>query len=436
MNYFYFELLIGILLLISLLFFINSNTIAISIFLLSLVFLVNCDILEYYNSWEIVIKGFCIIVGLITFNSFSKRDVKSSGILVIAIVLAATMLISCSNTLLIYICLEFQTLSLFVLIARKQNEVAKIEAALKYFVLSSLSSGIYLIGSALLFINNGTCEINILSGDLLSMEKIFIITALLFKLACAPFHMWAPDVYQGCDNKSLLIIGTLPKISVFSLLISISPNTRLLLLAAILSLLIGSIGALNQTRINKILAYSGILNMGFILVGILTNSYIGLEVAILYLIFYVISFSLFLLIIDSFQNKSISDLAGFSTHNTVLSVTLGLLILSIAGIPPFSGFLVKWLILEMAISYKFVLTSLLCVTCAIIAGVYYLRLLKITYFQNDKYYLVWKKVLLKEQNDENVRSITTSLLFFAISFIILCPHLAKELVHVALLSLS
>ena len=436
MNYFYFELLIGILLLISLLFFINSNTIAVSIFLLSLIFLINCDILEYYSSWEIVIKGFCVIIGLITFNSFSQKDIRSSGILVIAIILAATMLISCSNTLLIYICLEFQTLSLFVLIARKQNEVVKIEAALKYFVLSSLSSGIYLIGSALLFINNGTCEINMISGDLISMEKIFIITALLFKLACAPFHVWVPDVYQGCDNKSLLILGTLPKISVFSLLISISPNTRLLLLAAILSLLIGSVGALNQTKINKILAYSGILNMGFILVGILTSSYTGLEVATLYLLFYVISFSLFLLLIDSFQNKNISDLAVFSTHNTVLSITLGLLVLSIAGIPPFSGFLVKWLILEMAISYKFILTSLLCVACAIIAGVYYLRLLKITYFQNDKYYLVWKKVLLKEQDGENVRSITTSLLFFVISFIILCPHLAKELVHVALLSLS
>jgi len=167
------------------------------------------------------------------------------------------------------------------------------------------------------------------------------------------------------------------------------PNSKLVLISTILSLLVGSIGALNQTKIKKLLAYSGIINMGFIFLGLATNSYSGLEASLLYLIIYSISFLLFLLLIDIVDSKqnNIIGLSNIGNINLVILITLVLLILSIAGIPPFAGFFVKWIILEAAISYNFLLTSIISVLCAVVAGVYYLRLVKISYFQEDKSFL-------------------------------------------------
>nr|AER54491.1 NADH dehydrogenase subunit 2 [Cyanea capillata] len=437
MNYFYFEFLIGVLLLLSLLIFLNSNFVNI----ISLVFLLfvvtNFNILDFYSTWEITMKIICIIFGLFIYNTLNKQDINSVGVLILSVILAAILIISCNNLLALYICLELQSLSLFILIARKRNELEKVEAALKYFVLSSLSSGLFLLGSALCFIINGSCDIYILSANTLSIEKSLIIVALLFKLASAPFHIWTPDIYQGCDNKSLLILGILPKISIFTILITILPNSKLVLISTILSLLVGSIGALNQTKIKKLLAYSGIINMGFIFLGLVTNSYSGLEASLLYLIIYSISFLLFLLLIDIVDSKqnNIIGLSNIGNINLVILITLVLLILSIAGIPPFAGFFVKWVILEAAISHNFLLTSIISILCAVVAGVYYLRLVKISYFQEDKSFLTWKKALIKENKLSYNNSVISSLLFFLICFILLCPHVLKELAHLSILSI-
>lgn len=437
MNYFYFEFLIGVLLLFSLLVFLNSNFVNIISLFFLLPIIINSNILDFYSIWEIILKIICILFGVFIYNTLNKQDKTSIGVLVFSVILAAILIVSCSNLLALYICLELQSLSLFILIARKRNELQKVEAALKYFVLSSLSSGLFLLGSALCFIINGTCDLHILSANILSIEKSLIIVALLFKLASAPFHIWTPDIYEGCDNKSLAILGILPKISVFSVLVTILPNSKLVLISTILSLVIGSIGALNQIKIKKLLAYSGIINMGFIFLGLATNSYGGLEASLLYLIVYSISFLLFLILIDLMGSKhnNIIELSNIGSINLIVLVTLVFLILSIAGIPPFAGFFVKWLILETAISYDFILTSLISILCAMVAGVYYLRLVKISYFQEDKSFLVWKKVLIKENKLSYSNSVLSSLLFFLICFILLCPHIMKELAHMAILSI-
>nr|AVP26548.1 NADH dehydrogenase subunit 2 [Cyanea nozakii] len=436
MNYFYLEILLFILLLISLLFHMNPNMISVFIFVLSLILIKYYNILEVYNSWEIVTKGFCVVIGLVILTNFEKKELESLSVLIISIILATTMMISCVNTLSIYVCLELQSLSLFVLLSRKRNAVKSIEAALKYFVLSSLSSGIYLLGSALLFLSSGTCDIQILSDSCMTIEKTLIICALLFKLACAPFHVWAPEVYYGCDAKSLITIGTLPKIGVISVLIHMTPNASFILVVAILSLVIGSVGALNHTKINKILAYSGILNMGFILIGIAGNSHNSLESCVIYLTYYIISFLLILMLINNFSINSLDKLVAFSTKNVTISITFGFLVLSIAGIPPFGGFFAKWLILNSAVNLDLIVTVIVAVFCTVIAGVYYLRMIKISNFQEDRSYLTWKKILLKENMRYKSNNITSSVLFFLIFFIIFCPHLIKEIAHISIISIS
>ena len=177
--------------------------------------------------------------------------------------------------------------------------------------------------------------------------------------------------------------------------------------------------------------------MGFIFLGLATNSYGGLEASLLYLIVYSVSFLLFIILIDLMDSKqnNIIELSNIGGINLTVLITLVLLILSIAGIPPFAGIFVKWLILETAISYDFIVTSLISVLCAVVAGVYYLRLIKISYFQEDKSFLMWKKILIKENKLSYSNSILSSLLFFLVCFTLLCPHIMKELAHMAVLSI-
>lgn len=392
---------------------------------------------EYgYNSWELLLKILIIVMGLFALNFLESKDMASIAVLVLSIILASILLISANNLLAIYIAMELQSLSLFILIAKKRNSVDKVEAALKYFVLSSISSGFFLLGSALYFSFNGSCDLYTLSISTLSLEKVLIIVALLFKLSAAPFHIWAPDIYQGCDNSSLILLGTLPKISILGVMIVLLPNVKLILFATIISLLVGCVGALNQTNIKKLLAYSGIINMGFILLGISTNSFSGIEASVLYVFIYSLSFLFFIFIINLFmsQRDNISEFSGLLGVNTVLLVSTAFLVLSLAGIPPFAGFLIKWIILTTAISYNFIFSSIISIVCAVIAGVYYLRLLKISYFQVDKSFFIWKKVLIKDNTISLNNSIILGLIFFITTFLIVCPHIFLEIIHFGTLS--
>lgn len=315
-----------------------------------------------------------------------RKEFSEVGVLVMSVVLSSLFLVSSHNLLAVYIALELQSLSLFIFISRKKNSPSKVEAGLKYFVLSSISSGILLLGAALHFCFTGSCDVASLSDEYLSFEKVMIIAALLFKLAVAPFHIWSPDVYQGADNQSLVLLGTLPKISVIAVLVSISPSLKLLLIAAVLSLITGCVGALNQINVRKLLAYSGIMNMGFVLLGLGANSHYGLEASIFYAFVYMLSFVFLVSISDMVVSKdaNLPEFSGIISGNAVLLVSVVLIAFSFAGIPPFAGFLIKWFVLSSTMAAKLIFGSILSVTCAIIAGVYYLRIVKIGYFQVDK----------------------------------------------------
>lgn len=244
----------------------------------------------------------------------------------------------------LYLALELQTLSLFILVALKRDSAYSTEAGLKYFVLGALSSGLFLFGCVLLYGLTGEASvqgINLLLGG--EIGRIFITISLLFKLSVAPFHMWAPDVYEGAPTIITALLATVPKISVYSILVQIGPTTNVILICAAISIIYGAIGAINQTRIKRLLAYSGIGHMGFILFGVAIGSFESIQASFIYMIIYVImSICSFSLIISlNLRRGFLVELSGMSRNHPVMAMTLAVVLFSIAGIPPLAGFLSK-----------------------------------------------------------------------------------------------
>ena len=398
----------------------------------------------YYSSintvvtdWEYFIKLICLVLGIICINFKPQLIISSSEILIMCIVLASMVMISCTNLLGLYLCLELQSLSIFILLARKRQNVDKVEASLKYFVLSSISSGLFLLGASLIFINTGSCDYTPLSYNDYGLEKSLLVIALLFKLAASPFHFWAPDVYQGADNKALIVLGTLPKISIFGIFIILFPNNKLVMLATILSLLIGAIGAINQTNIKRLLAYSSILGMGFVLFGLNTMCYQGLEGGLIYLTIYIVTFSGIIFVSEMIikENSLIIELSSFLSQNKILLLLFGLLVFSLAGIPPLGGFIAKWFVISSAVTQGFINSSIISIVCAMIAGVYYLRLIKIAYFEYDKSFLMWRKILLGKERPSHVTSLILGCIVYFISFLLLSPQILYEITHYSVVSI-
>ena len=256
-----------------------------------------------------------------------------------------------------YLTLELQTLSLFILVALKRDSAYSTEAGLKFFVLGALSSGLFLLGCVLLYGLTGEVSIQgtgnlwfpvpteggttpVLGGGV-EIGRIFITISLLFKLSAAPFHMWAPDVYEGAPTTTTALLATVPKMGVYSILVQIGPTTNVILICAAISIISGAIGALNQTRIKRLLAYSGIGHMGFILFGVAVGSFESIQASLIYMIIYIImsicSFSLIL----GFNRGLLVEFSGISRNNPVIAMTLAVAFFSIAGIPPLAGFLSK-----------------------------------------------------------------------------------------------
>lgn len=267
-----------------------------------------------------------------------------SPVLILIVAFSSLLLVSSINWLSIYLAIELQTLTLFILAALKRDSSYSTEAGLKYFVLGAVSSGIFLFGCALLYGLTGETSIqginSILTAD---VGKVLITISLLFKLSAAPFHMWAPDVYDGSPTTITALLAIVPKVGVFSILIQIGPVTNVVLLCAVFSMIYGAIGALNQTKIKRLLAYSGIAHMGFILFGVAIGSFESVQATLIYLIIYVImgicSFSIILSL--KLTKDLIVELSGLSRKNPVIALTLALTFLSTAGVPPLAGFLSK-----------------------------------------------------------------------------------------------
>ena len=361
-------------------------------------------------------------------------------ILLLIVVLSSLLLVSSVNWLSIYLAIELQTLTLFILVAIKRDSAYSTEGGLKYFVLGAVSSGLFLFGCALLYGLSGETSIQGINSVLTTdVGKILITVSLLFKLSVAPFHMWAPDVYEGAPTIITALLSTIPKIGIFAILVQIGPIINVVLICAVFSIICGSIGALNQTKIKRLLAYSGIGHMGFVLFGVAIGSLESIQASLIYMIIYVVmsicSFSIILSL--KLTKNLIVEVSGISRENPVIALTLALTFISIAGIPPLAGFLSKWLILLAGMSNGYYLICILIVLSSVIAGVYYVRLVQIIYFplgSTDYSMLIWQKVLKKEKRIDLSKSILIGVTFFIILFLIASPNFLLQITHDATIS--
>ncbi len=413
------------------------------------------------NSW-IVITKLIIIVGSVSLllmyslngilsskgvsvyvqrTSPEKMNEGSWIILILIVALSSLLLVSSLNWLSFYLAIELQALTLFILVAIKRDSAYSTEAGLKYFVLGALSSGLFLFGCVLLYGVTGEISIqginSVLTAD---VGKVLITVSLLFKLSIAPFHMWAPDVYEGAPTVITALLAIVPKVAVFSILVQIGAVTNMVLGCAIISIIYGSVGALNQTKIKRLLAYSGIAHMGFTLLGGAIESFESIQAGLIYIIVYTImsicSFSIILSL--NFRKNLIIEFSGLSRDNSVIAFTLGLVFLSIAGIPPLTGFLSKWFVLLAGVSGGYYLIAIVVVISSVIAGVYYVRVVQIIYFPiglGDYGTLIWQKILKKAKEIDFRKSLLTGLTFFMILFIIISPNFLLQMTHEAIISL-
>ena len=356
--------------------------------------------------WRNVIMLLVLIsfIGVLNMIKDHRFEIIALNIMVFT---GSVMIILCDHLIIIYLGLELQTFSLFILISKNKISIKGSEAGLKYFILGALSSGLFLLGTSFIFTTglslnlkdiyiNGGFEINSIK-----IAIILICLSLFFKLAIFPLHFWIPDIYEGSSWEVITLLSTLPKISVLSIILQILGYSNLFILCALASIIVGTIGALNQTKLKRLLAYSGISHMGFIMLGfgILSNQ--GYEASFVYLFIYVITMiGLFLLVKFTFFTKNyyLIELGGQNISNKVIAFSWGVFFLSVAGVPPLSGFISKWLILTVVMDYQYIISALIGITFSAIAAGYYLRVLKITYFQKSASYLNWEYIMKPKDN--------------------------------------
>ena len=313
-----------------------------------------------------------------------------------------SVMVSAGHFLTAYIGLELLSLSLYAMIALRRDSADAAEAALKYFVLGALASGLLLYGISMVYGATGSLEFasvlaNAYDGQantwLLKLGLVFIVVAVAFKLGAVPFHMWVPDVYQGAPTSVAAFVGTVPKIAAvvfaFRILVTglgttVNDWTPMLAILAVASLLVGNLAAIMQSNIKRMLAYSTVSHMGFILLAFMAGAIgftAGLYYAIAYVVMGLVGFGVLMLLSnEAFECEEISDLAGLNQRHAWYAFLMLLAMFSMAGIPPLMGFYAKFAVIKALLSQGFVWISVFAVVMSLIGAFYYLRVVKVMYF--------------------------------------------------------
>jgi NADH-quinone oxidoreductase subunit N len=328
--------------------------------------------------------------------------------------LGMSMMISGQNFIVIYLGLELLTLSSYALVALRRDNTQATEAAMKYFVLGAMASGFLLYGMSMMYGATGSLELSavlkaIASGQVnhqvLVFGLVFIVAGLAFKIGAVPFHMWIPDVYQGAPTAATLMIGGAPKLAAFAILVRLLVEgmlplafdwQQMLALLAIGSLLIGNLAAIAQTNLKRMLAYSTISQMGFVLLGFVAGVINGettlaanaYSSAMFYMVSYVLTtlaaFGIIMLLArQGFESEEITDLAGLNQRSPLYAGVMAICLFSMAGIPPMVGFYAKLSVLQslVASGQAFYLgLAIFAVIMSLIGAFYYLRVVKVMYF--------------------------------------------------------
>ncbi|HEY7906373.1 MAG TPA: NADH-quinone oxidoreductase subunit NuoN [Wenzhouxiangella sp.] len=321
--------------------------------------------------------------------------------------LGIMVMISAASLLTLYLGLELLALSTYALVALNRDSLQGSEAAMKYFILGSLASGLLLYGMSLIYGATGSLDLAAISASLggsagesllLTFGLVFIVVGVAFKLGVVPMHMWVPDVYHGAPLATTLFIGTVPKIASLALVVRLLEDglgnlhgdwQLMLVIIAALSLILGNLAAIAQTNIKRMLAYSTISHMGFMLLGILAGTNEGYAAAMFYTLAYVFmsagAFAVVILISNGEREADqIDDLKGLAKRHPWYAFMMLMLMFSLAGIPVFLGFFAKWQVIAATISAGFTGLAVLAVVMAVIGAFYYLRVVKVMYFDEPE----------------------------------------------------
>ncbi len=339
-----------------------------------------------------------------TYLKDRKLYIGEFHILCLFATLGMMLLVSAGSLVMVYVGLELLTLSSYALVALNRDSPLSSEAAMKYFVLGALASGILLYGMSMIYGATGTLDIRSIHGvvasgvgnntTLLTFGLVFLVAGIGFKFGAAPFHMWLPDVYQGSPTAVTTFIGSAPKIAAFGMAWRLLDGAlgglhahwgEMLAVLAVLSLAIGNVVAIAQTNLKRLLAYSTISHVGFLLLGLSNGTPAGFAAAMFYAIAYAIMSaaafgSIQLLARAGFEAEEIDDFKGLNQRNPWYAFVVLLVMASLAGIPPLFGFFAKLLVLKAALDAGMMWLAIVAIVFAIVGAFYYLRVIKVMYF--------------------------------------------------------
>jgi NADH-quinone oxidoreductase subunit N len=364
-------------------------------------------VIDYLSSFMKIVTLLAAFLVLVISSNYLKtlKIFKIEyPILILSSVLGMMIMISSNDLIVFYMGLELQSLALYVLATFNRDQLKSSEAGLKYFVLSALSSGLLLYGCSLIYGFTGSTNFNIIANQLNSNEYaitfgiVFILVGLAFKISAVPFHMWAPDVYEGSPTSVTLFFTMVPKIAALTVFIRflyvhflnfIDQWQMILIFLSIASMLFGAIAAIGQTNLKRLIAYSSIGHVGYILAGVATGSNDGIQSSVIYITIYIImNLGLFSCLLMMKRNnkyfEDIEDLSGLSKNHPLMSLSLLVILFSLAGIPPLAGFFAKFYIFKSVLEQSMYFLAIVGLLSTVVAAFYYLRIIKIMYFDKEK----------------------------------------------------
>ena len=404
----------------------NSSSIVynLSIFTLFLSLLINLNLFSFNNFYLfngaykvdhlsnfmkvlIIVSGIFVMLSSSKYLKINKIFKIEYPILLLSSILGMFIMISSNDLMVFYLGLELQSLALYVLASFKRNDQLSSESGLKYFVLSALSSGLLLYGCSLIYGFSGSTNFDQISNNIsevqygLTLGIVFILVGLAFKISAVPFHMWAPDVYQGSPTSVTIFFAILPKIAALSVFIRFlyvpfidlfEQWQSIIVFISIASMLLGSFAAIGQTNIKRLIAYSSIGHIGYALAGLAVGTNLGIQSSIAYITIYLIMnlgfFSCLLMLKrNDVYYETINDLSGLSKNHPIISLCFLIQLFSLAGIPPLAGFFAKFYIFIAVIEQSMYFLAIVGLLATVVSAFYYLRIIKVIYFDkpNDEF---------------------------------------------------
>ena len=321
--------------------------------------------------------------------------------------LGVMLLISANSLVMIYLGLELISLSVYALVAFNRESGRGSEAAMKYFVLGSMASGMLLYGMSMIYGATGSLVLNDIaeaisrqgsSDILLIFGLVFVVVGIAFKFGIVPFHMWIPDVYEGAPVAVTLFISSLPKLAAFAMAFRLLHSglgdlhihwQGMLQIMALLSIVVGNLAAIMQTNIKRMLAYSTISHMGFVLLGLLPGTAFGYSASMYYVIVYALmstaAFGMVIMLSEGgVEADQLEDFKGLNQRNPFYAAIMGIVMFSMAGVPPMVGFFAKWMVIKAAMEAGLFWLAIAAVVFAVVGAFYYLRVIKFMYFDEPE----------------------------------------------------